>query len=156
LQPLYKIIKEGEWDYFFVTKHGIKYHAYFIDASIYHPLFSNVYAFNIEAETATPHPIDNGIAATIVSILKVFFLNEDRAIILVCDTTDGKEKKREKLFSKWFIRHNDGSLIKYDASIKTENYLLYVSMLLKVSNPQREMLLTTFSEIVSNSFYPID
>ena len=40
-----------------MTKHGIKYYAYFIDASIYHPAFTDVYTFNIETETDTPHPI---------------------------------------------------------------------------------------------------
>ena len=38
----YEIIKENEWNYSFITKHGIIYHAYFIDFSNYHPLFEHV------------------------------------------------------------------------------------------------------------------
>ena len=37
----YNIIKEGEWNYSFITKHDIVYHAYFIDFSNYHPAFKS-------------------------------------------------------------------------------------------------------------------
>ena len=35
----YDIVEESDWNYSFKTKHGIVYHAYFIDFSIYHPTF---------------------------------------------------------------------------------------------------------------------
>ena len=50
----YNITREGEWNYSFITKHGIIYHAYFIDFSNYHPAFDNVYTFNIEPENEEP------------------------------------------------------------------------------------------------------
>jgi hypothetical protein len=127
-----------------------------MNASVYHPTFAEIYVFNIEPEVEAPHAIDNRIASTVVHILKEFFSHEERAIIIVCDNSDGKEKKREKLFSKWFIRYNDGTLIKCDASIETEDYILYVSMMLKESNPQRTALIAAFYEVVGNSFCPME
>lgn len=156
LQPHYEVIKDGEWNYSFVTKHGIVYHAYFIDFSVYHPDFSDVYTFNIEPETDTPHPIDNGIACTIAYILRQFFAVKERAMIMACDSMDGKEEKRRLLFSKWFLKYNDGSVIKYDAAAVTDDYRLYVSIYLNKENLERERLVSAFYDLVKNNFYPID
>ncbi|MBD9093734.1 MAG: hypothetical protein EGQ20_14560 [Bacteroides oleiciplenus] len=152
----YQITETSDWNYSFITKHGIIYHAYFIDFSNYHPYFSEVYTFNIEPETESPHPIDNQIAITIAHILKVFFSAKERAMIMICDNLDGKEAKRELLFSRWFCRYNDGSILKYDASTTTEDYLLYVSMYLHKENPLRKQLMSAFYDLVKNDFYPIE
>lgn len=45
LQRPYEVVKNKDWDYSFQTKHGIIYHAYFIEFSNYHPAFSDVYTF---------------------------------------------------------------------------------------------------------------
>lgn len=152
----YNIVKEGEWNYSFVTKHGVVYHAYFIDFSNYHPEFGDVYTFNIEPESEIPHPIDNRIALTVVEILSRFFETKERAMIMVCDNMDGKEERREHLFSRWFLRHNDGSILKFDASTSNEDYILYVSIYLRKDNPQSSTLVSAFYDLVKNGFYPVD
>ena len=152
----YNITKEGEWNYSFITKHGIIYHAYFIDFSNYHPAFNNVYTFNIEPENDEPHPIDNRIAYTIIEILKRFFTIKEHAMIMVCDNIDGREEKRELLFSRWFIRHNDGTIVKYDASTSTEEYILYVSIYIRRDNPNNQKLVAAFYDLIKNGFYPIN
>lgn len=152
----YDIVKEGEWNYSFITKHGIVYHAYFIEFSNYHPAFSDVYTFNIEPESDVSHPIDNRIALTVVEILRRFFEVMERAMIMVCDNMDGKEERREHLFSRWFLRHNDDSLVKFDASTFDEDYILYVSIYLRKDNPQFSTLVSAFYDLVKNGFYPVD
>lgn len=152
----YNIIKDGDWYYSFITKHNIVYHAYFIDFSNYHPNFKEVFTFNIEPESNISHPIDNRIAITIAEILRRFFEKRERAMIMVCDNLDGKEEKRERLFSRWFIRHNDGSIIKYDASTSDEDYTLYVSIYLRKDNPQSIELVSAFYDLVKNDFYPVE
>lgn len=156
LQLPYEIIEDNNWNYSFITKHGIVYHAYFIDFSNYHSSFSEVYTFNIEPESKVPHPIDNRIAITIAHILKQFFRKKERAMIMVCDNLDGKEVKRELLFARWFLRYNDGSILKYDASTTTDDYLLYVSIYLNRENPLRKQLISAFYDLVKNDFYPIE
>lgn len=156
LQLPYEIVEEDNWNYSFITKHGIIYHAYFIDFSNYHSIFTEVYTFNIEPETEQPHPIDNRIAITIVHILKLFFCKKERAMIMVCDNLDGKEAKRELLFSKWFLKYNDGSILKYDASTSTNDYLLYVSMYIHKENPLNKQLISAFYDLVKNDFYPVE
>ena len=94
----YKIAEEADLTYSFTTRHGITYHAYFLDYSCYHPDFANVYTFNIEPEQDTPHPIDKRIALTVIHILRKFFSRNENAMIMICDNLDGKEQKREMLF----------------------------------------------------------
>lgn len=152
----YRISEISDWNYSFITKHGIVYHAYFIDFSNYHPDFSEVYTFNIEPETENPHPIDNRIALTITFILKAFFSIKEHSMIMVCDNLDGKEAKREQLFARWFHRYNDGNIMKYDASASTDDYLLYVSVFLHKENPHYRELVTAFYDLIRNNFYPIE
>ncbi len=152
----YEISKEEDQSYTFVTKHGITYHAYFLDYNGYHPAFTDVYTFNIEPEDDRPHPIDKRIALTVVHILQMFFRRHENAMIMICDNLDGKEMKRERLFSRWFAAYNDGSIRKYDASVSSDNYMLYVSLYLHKANPRQQDLVRAFYELVKNELYPID
>ena len=56
--------------------------------------------FNIEPEEDAAHPMDSRIAVTVVELLKRFFAHNENAMIMVCDTLDGKELKRKRLFSR--------------------------------------------------------
>ena len=65
--------------------------------------------------------MDRRIAITIAEILKRFFAVNTNAMIMVCDSTDGKEFKRRKLFDRWFEHFSDDSILKYDASLLYQN-----------------------------------
>jgi len=75
---------------------------------------------------------------------------------MVCDNLDGKEEKRKILFSRWFLKYNDGDIIKYDAATTTDDYQLYVSIYLNRNNSQRDELVAAFYDLVKNNLYPID
>ena len=74
LQRPYDIIEVENLNYVFTNKNGIIYHVYFIPLGHIYPQFDNTYSFSIEPEDSTPHPIDRRISATVVSILKKFFV----------------------------------------------------------------------------------
>lgn len=152
----YDVIEEDDWNYSFTTKHGIVYHAYFLDFSTYHPSFSDVYTFNIEPDNEKPHPIDNRIAQTIVHILKSFFTHKKNSMLMVCDNLDGKEIKRKNLFTRWFNQYKDGNIDKYDASANTEDYVLYVSIYIHKENPNKRELISAFYDLIKNNLYTID
>ena len=152
----YEIAEEADLTYSFTTRHGITYHAYFLDYSCYHPAFANVYTFNIEPEEDTPHPIGKCIALTIIHILRQFFSRNENAMIMICDNLDGKEQKREMLFSRWFMQYNDGSIRKYDASSATDGYMLYVSLYIHRDNPNARQLVNAFYDLVKNNLYSLE
>ena len=141
----YNITEEADLTYSFTTRHAC-----------YHPAFANVYTFNIEPEEDTPHPIDQRIALTVIHILKLFFSRNENAMIMICDNLDGKERKREMLFTRWFMRYNDGSIQKYDASSTTDDYMLYVSLYIHRDNPDARQLVAAFYDLVKNNLYPLE
>jgi len=150
----YDLVQEG-LTYFFVNKAGIKYRAYFADISAYYPQFPDTYSFSFEPETPKKHPVDNRISATIVEILRRFFEKEENAMIMVCDSVDGKEEKRRKLFDRWFEKHADDSILKYDASAPLEDYRLYISIYFKKTNPNKTLLLQSFYDLLKTDLYQI-
>lgn len=151
----YSYVIDGDMRYTFTTVDGVVYHAYFLDYSALFPDFPNVYMFNIEPESNEPHPIDVRISHTIVSILSQFFENNLNTMIMVCDNIDGKERKRNALFERWYQNYGTSHIVKYDASVETEDYMLYVSLFVHGSNPLRKDIVSYFYELVRNNMYPI-
>ena len=153
--PPYKIEEIENLSYLFINRDGIKYHVYFNPMFLYYPQFPETYAFNIEPEDRRPHPIDRRIAATVVEILRRFFENEENAMIMICDSSDGKEHKRRLLFDFWFDLYNDGTLSKMDASASTPEYDMYLSIYYKNQNPNKKQLLEAFRELTNGDLYEI-
>ena len=115
--------------------------------------FVDTYSFSIEPEDKRSHPMDRRIAITIAEILKRFFAVNTNAMIMVCDSTDGKEFKRRKLFDRWFEHFSDDSILKYDASAPLSEYQLFISLYISKNNPNREKLLYAFSKLMENDLY---
>lgn len=155
----YSIHEEGEWDYSFLTKGGVRYRAYFIAVPYLHPLFADTYSFNIEpmeGDVETTHqPLDVRIGATIARILAEFFRKNSNSMIMVCDNTDGRERKRRALFDRWYDSYSGQSLIKLDAALQQDGYRLLVSMYIAKTNPKKRELIDAFNEIVKTDLYEL-
>jgi len=86
--------------YHFVTECGIEYVAYFLDYSEYGPDF---YTFNFEKVCSSPERSKFPglyVLDTICQILSVFFQKKTNALLIVCDSSDGREEGRRRLFSQ--------------------------------------------------------
>ena len=153
----YSFKLDGDMHYVFTTDAGAVYHAYFIDFSMYAPQFKEVYMFNIEPEGDTTNlPRDIRISHTIVRILSLFFANHHNSMIMVCDSVDGREYKRNMLFDRWYRHYSTADIAKYDASAETEDYMLYVSLFVHKDNTRKAEIVSAFYELVRNNMYPID
>lgn len=154
-QSPYEVGEEASLDYTFTSRDGIRYHASFYPVEQLYPGFKDTYSFSIEPEDGRAHPIDMRIAVTIADILRRFFAANTNAMLMVCDSSDGKELKRRKLFDRWFDRLNDAGIAKYDASAPLEEYQLFVSLYMRRDNPNREALLRAFSNLMTSDLYEI-
>lgn len=143
--------------YIFTTKHGIIYHVYFLDAHVYHPNFKNTFIFNIEQGIPSTQkaPLDKRIGDTIVSILVAFFKTIDNAMVMVCDTLDGRQLKRKMRFDRWFKEYSNGEIERFDACADTDEGQMYASIYINSNNINKSSLVKSFYEIVSNDFYPL-
>lgn len=155
----YDICEEGVWDYSFVTGEGVAYRAYFVAVPYLHPLFTDIYSFNIEPKegsvVSTHRAMDARIGATIAAILVEFFKKNENSMIMVCDNSDGREHKRRLLFNRWYETYNDKSLVKLDAALAKDDYRLFVSMYISVANPKRRELVDAFNELVRTDLYEL-
>ena len=155
LQRPYDIIEVENLNYVFTNKNGIIYHVYFIPLGHIYPQFDNTYSFSIEPEDSTPHPIDRRISATVVSILKKFFEKIENAMIMVCDNSDGRQRKRRNLFDRWYKIYNDGTMTSINAEMADGDYELLISIYMKRTNPNKKKLLAAFNELLTNDIYEI-
>ena len=144
----FEIVEIEEYSYSFISRDGIKYRVFFYPLFEYYPQFVNTYSFSIEPEDGRPHPIDVRIALTVVEILKRFFEKNDQAMIMVCDSLDGKEEKRRKLFDRWFVQYSDGTITKVDGAAHGEGMNLFASLYFKNTNPNRHRLVDAFYEFM--------
>ena len=80
------------------------------------------------------------VCDTVCTILASFFKEHINSILIVCDSADGREKARMRLFNAWFDRIAPEGLIKVDRTGRTSSYELFVSILLWQDNPAKEQL----------------
>ena len=151
----YEYRKIDELNYVFVNRDGIRYHLYFTPISNVYPDLVNTYSFSIEREGTNPHPIDLRIAATVVDVLRRFFESIENAMIMVCDSTDGKQHKRRNLFDRWFHFYNDGTLTTISAEVGEGDYELLLSIYFKKNNPNKKLLIKAFGELLAKDCYEI-
>jgi len=151
----YEVSIIGELSYEFVNRDGIKYYLYFMPVSEMYPNLVNTYSFSIEREGTRPHPLDRRIAATVVDVLRRFFQNVENAMIMVCDSTDGKQELRRNLFNRWFHYYNDGTINTINAEVGDGDYELLLSIYFKKTNPYRQQLVKAFSDLLNSDIFEI-
>ena len=67
-------------------------------------------------------------------------------MLIVCDTADGREGARMRLFNSWYERIAPDGLLKVDRMGQAEIYNLFVSLLVWDDNPDRERLVAILDE----------
>ncbi|MFN4146736.1 MAG: DUF6169 family protein [Runella sp.] len=60
------------------------------------------------------------IPATILSFLADFFRNQNNVLIYVCESLDGRQLARKKIFDKWFKKYATEDLEQYDFTYSTQ------------------------------------
>ena len=146
LNSPYKVFFNSDYNYFyFVTQTGIKYITYFTDADEYFKDFNlkdNIYIFGFERQQIDKNGVndDNYIKATLITIIKWFFKNEQNVLVFVADVSDLKHKARHRLFNSWKKEFDyDSNFEKYDVEILTEGETFYASMLITKNNPYKNI-----------------
>ena len=130
--------------YLFRTDSGALYTAYFLDLSSLAP---NLFTFNFDRiRDGAAGVVDNRVFDTVCSILERFFQEHRNSMLIVCDTADGREGARMRLFNSWYERIAPEGLLKVDRAGQAEIYKLFVSLLVWDDNPDRERLVAILDE----------
>lgn len=143
-----RIENEGQISYIFTTDGGVIYTAYFIDCENYSAKWKdeNIFMFNFGPEGNKPPKNDPRIERTIIWILKKFFLSQENSAIYVCDSTDGLELSRARLFERWFRRAEMNEIKRTNLKVSGQNYDLIASLFIHQNNPNIDEIRKGFFE----------
>ena len=112
---MYEFIEVAEGIFHFFTKNEIEYYVIFArDESIFTDFNKDeVFAYEVMVDPVQKGsvPFDAMTSSTVSQIIDEFFKRHDDNIILyTCRDTDGKEAKRQMIFTIWFERSNKENL----------------------------------------------
>ena len=146
LNSPYSVWNVGDY-YYFRTSHGAVYKVSFMqDDTIWE---NNAYQFIIVNENNTPSPNDRKLRETIFSIIENFFSLNSRIFLYICETGDGKQALRNKLFVKWFKTYAKNSLYYFeDVEIEAEDIRNFAAIIVKNTNPRLNDIVETFDYVV--------
>jgi hypothetical protein len=70
-------------------------------------------------------------------------------LLYICDTGDGKQALRSRLFIRWFntYRNKDAYIVE-TAEVKEGNITNFAALIVQKSNPQLESIVSDFRETV--------
>ena len=95
-------------------------------------------------------PADRLIPSTVRAIFYEFFQRNEQVVIFICDDSDGRQSARARKFTSWFYDDRP-NFIKLDAKIPDAGNTIFMSAILKASNPYFSELADLFRSFGSIS-----
>ena len=93
---------------------------------------------------------DTEVKDTIVAIVREFFSQNNEILLYICDTQDGREAARNRLFLKWFKESDDEGLYEIkaaDANVEGEG--LFFAIIYKKSSAKYEEITREFDDVAA-------
>lgn len=110
-----------------------------------------VYQFGISNPQGKKSPRDHKVRITILAIIEEFFNKNKAALLYICETGDGMQKMRSRLFQYWFGVYNEKEeylflpQVVYDEE-ENENY---AALIIRKDNPCFVELVSEFTETIN-------
>lgn len=144
----YKVKDAGTSKYEFVTDTNITYLVGFMEDSMVENYES--YQFYITNETGQQSPNDLKLWQTVFAIIEEFFKQNQSVMVYWCDTSDGHEALRARLFSRKFnIYSNKDNYIFKSIETTTEGIPYYAALVYRKDHPYAEDISMKIDFVVS-------
>lgn len=104
----------------------------------------------VDNPTGKPPTLDLVVPATLASIIRDFYTRTSLAItIYICDSSDGRQKSRERKFANWFQAYNPGTMVRFDYMIqdKTDGKSYYITLITSLWNPYIHDIIIEFQRV---------
>ena len=110
-----------------------------------------VYQFGISNPQGTKSPRDQKVRNTILAIIEEFFNKNKAALLYICETGDGMQKMRSRLFQYWVSIYNEREEYQFPPQIvydeeENENY---ASLIIRKDNPCFVELVSEFTDTIN-------
>ena len=98
-----------------------------------------------------PSPSDRKVKDTVLAIVAEFFERNNTTLLYICDTGDGKQCMRSRLFERWFAAYNKKALYtSVTSSVVDEDGITnYATIILRNDNPRLVDTIAEFTSTVS-------
>lgn len=134
--------------YYFRTKHGAIYKIGFMDDDTIWE--SGAYQFVIVNENHTPSPNDPKLRGTIFCIIENFFKVNPEILLYLCETGDGKQASRNRLFVRWFREYAQKHLYYFDTvEMSADGIENFAAIIVQKTNPMLNEIVETFNYVVN-------
>lgn len=135
--------------YEFVTDFGVQYQIGFMeDDSI---IRENAYQFVITNINNQVSPNDDNVRKTIIIMIDEFFLKNNMTLLYICETGDGKQAMRNRLFHYWFSLYDRFSEFTCLSSsvIDMDGVQNFATLIIRNDNPRLLNVINEFTETIS-------
>ena len=136
----------AEGSFIFVTTQGIHYRVSFGKEDI---ILGGCEVYQLILQRAELNAVghDPKIESTVLAIIDEFFRSNSHVLLYICDTSDGKEDGRNRLFLRWFDRHAEpGRFTIRTAHAKVEEETIYAAIIVDNKNPQKDQIIADFDQ----------
>jgi len=143
LRAPYRVKQVDDSVFAFTTKHGISYTASFVaDVSFFD---EGVYQFFLTKTSSKKGRKDDDISETVKVIIEEFFAQEEAVMLYICDTADGRQASRDRLFRAWFYSFEESeSYTLHTEGMMIDNVRYLSSILLRKNHPMLIQVLGAF------------
>lgn len=109
------------------------------------------YQFALTNYEGAKSPRDPKVRATVLAIIEEFFCKNEAALLYICETGDGMQKMRNRLFHFWFeiYAENEDFLFLPQVVFDEEDNENYTALIIRKDNPQFNNLVTEFTNTVA-------
>lgn len=148
LRAPYRVRQVDDGVFALTTKHGISYTASFLaDVSFYD---EGVYQFFLTKTSSKKGRKDDDISETVKVIIEEFFAQEEAVMLYICDTADGRQASRDRLFRAWFYSFEESkSYTLHTEGMMIDNMRYLSSVLLRKDHPLYMNVLGAFHHFIT-------
>jgi hypothetical protein len=144
----YKVWTENGCDYLVETSYDLLFKIGFMDD--YSIWQSGAYQFYINNESHQPSPNDDKLKATIFRIIEAFFAANPDILLYICETGDGRQAFRSRLFIRWFNNYmGRDQYVMQTAEVQEGKTKNFAALIVQKSNPRLAEILAEFDETIS-------
>lgn len=139
-------VPEGFYE--FTTDFGVRYSIGFMpDDSI---ITSGAFQFIISNANHKASPNDDKVRKTVMCMIDEFFLNNNETLLYICETGDGKQSMRNRLFQYWFSQYDRKDDFTFLSSSITEadGTVNYATIIIQNTNPHLTEVISEFTETI--------
>ena len=145
------IVEEADEENFFkfFTEHDVHYSVGFMpDDSL---MQSEAYHLIIVNVDNRPSPSDRKVKDTVLAIVAEFFEKNNTTLLYICDTGDGKQRLRSRLFERWFSAYSKKVLYtSVTSSVVDEDGIMnYATIIVRNDNPRLVEVIAEFTSMIS-------